>query len=116
MTMLAFLIRPATATATAAACGLATLLAAAPADAAPADDAGVTLPPPRLHYTSAFRTAPSPTDPADPQAIGWAQANALVGALRGHAGHLRGRAGDPPPPAGGAAAPAHRHGAPEAPR
>ncbi|WP_162911044.1 hypothetical protein [Azohydromonas sediminis] len=109
MTLLRSSLRRATASAAAAACGLATALAAVPAGAAPAADAGVTLPPPRLHYTSAFRAAPSPTDPADPQAVGWAQANALVGALRGHAGHLRGRVGDPPPPAGGAATPAHRH-------
>lgn len=117
-------LRPfASPTAAIAAAGLAAALAARPAaavtPAAPttrADGAGVTLPPPRLAYTSAFRTAPSSADPADPAAIDWAQSNALVGALRGHAGHLRGRAGDPPPAPGAAAPAGHRHRAAQATR
>jgi len=100
------------------------IAAAVVATLAAADDARVTLPAPRLAYTSALPMASATADPADPALIPWAQSNALVGALRGHAGHLRGRAGDPVPPAGAtpSAAPVpaavapggHRHGAPEA--
>lgn len=82
-----------------------------------ADEPSVTLPVPRLSYTSPFTGQLSH---ADAPPIDWARSNALVGALKGHAGHLRGTSVEPPATAspstapGPSAAPAHgRHGTPE---
>jgi hypothetical protein len=53
--------------------------------------------PPRLTYTSAFNLRLSHVDA---QPIDWAQSNALMGRLQGHAGHLRGTpAAEANPPA-----------------
>lgn len=60
---------------------------AAAAATGPADDAAVRLSPPRLNYISAF--TPSLRH-ADAPRVEWSRSNALVGALKGHAGHLRG--------------------------
>lgn len=75
-----------------------------------AADPTVTLPAPRLAYTSAFAGVPGHSDAAP---IEWARSNALVGELKGHAGHLRGSAA-PAPNALPAQAPAG-HGAHAAP-
>jgi hypothetical protein len=86
-----------------------------------ADQPSITLPVPRLVYTSPF-TGQLPHADAPP--IDWARSNALVGALGGHAGHLRGTSRGTssatsatlavPPVPSPSAAPAHgHHGTPE---
>jgi hypothetical protein len=67
------------------------LLASAARAAAPQAD----LPPLRLHYVSALAGYPTH---ADATPIDWSRSNALVGKLRGHAGHERGVPTEHPPP------------------
>jgi hypothetical protein len=75
-----------------------------------ADDAPpARITPPRLDYRSAFTGV---TGRADAEPVDWSRSNALVGALKGHAGHLRGApspTGTPAP--AGAAAPGCSAGA-----
>jgi hypothetical protein len=66
------------------------LSAAGPALATPSD---TKLPAMRLGYATASSGLPPATDPAPTD---WARSNALVGALRGHAGHLRPRRAETP--------------------
>jgi hypothetical protein len=55
-----------------------------------ATEPAASLPSLRLHYVSAFAGQPAT---ADPKPINWRSSNALVGKLRGHAGHWRAPAG-----------------------
>jgi hypothetical protein len=79
--------------ATLLAVALAGAAAAFPPTAAAGTDPAVTLPLPRLTYHSAFATM---TGHADAAPVDWARSNALVGELKGHAGHLRGSATSTP--------------------
>lgn len=54
---------------------------------------------PVVSLTHVSETAGSPPA-ADPEAVDWARSNALVGALGGHAGHLRGAAAPASAPEG----------------
>ncbi len=64
-----------------------------------------TLPPARLGWESPAGPA---GDPGDPPPIAWAESNRMVGALAGHAGHLRGEPRAQPRDPAPAAAPRAR--------